>query len=131
MPVGCPGRDSRMCSVRSPCRSKAISWRPSRGSRPPVTISSTSPVQASGSMVSGSWPARPSSTAVSEPWPTPVAASEPNSSACTRAVRSRTPCWPMLSVKRRAARMGPTVWDEDGPMPIENRSRTLSAMQCS
>ena len=26
---------------------------------------------------------------------------------------------------------GSTVWDEDGPMPIENRSRTLSAMQCS
>jgi len=24
--------------------------------------------------------------------------------------------------------MGPTVWDEDGPIPIENRSRALRAM---
>ena len=28
----------------------------------------------------------------------------------------------------RAARMGPTVWELEGPMPILNRSKTLIAM---
>ena len=32
------------------------------------------------------------------------------------------------SAKVRAARIGPTVCDVDGPMPIENRSNTLMAM---
>jgi hypothetical protein len=27
----------------------------------------------------------------------------------------------------RAARIGPTVWELDGPMPIENRSKTEMA----
>ncbi|GGZ65841.1 hypothetical protein GCM10010344_35320 [Streptomyces bluensis] len=27
----------------------------------------------------------------------------------------------------RAARIGPTVWELDGPMPIENRSKTETA----
>jgi hypothetical protein len=27
-----------------------------------------------------------------------------------------------------AARIGPTVWELDGPMPIENKSKTLIAM---
>jgi hypothetical protein len=29
-----------------------------------------------------------------------------------------------------AAFMGPTVWDDDGPMPILKRSKTLNAIFC-
>ena len=63
------------------------------------------------------------------PWPRPVSASEPNSSQRTRCTRSRMPGsssqrWP----KRAAARIGPTVCEDDGPMPILKRSKTLTAM---
>jgi len=33
--------------------------------------------------------------------------------------------------KRAAARIGPTVCEDDGPMPILNRSKTLTAIGCS
>jgi hypothetical protein len=62
------------------------------------------------------------------PWPAPVAASEPNRSTCTLAVAPSRPRSLTSSTKRAAARIGPTVWELDGPMPIENRSNTLIAM---
>ena len=60
--------------------------------------------------------------------PETVAPSEPNSSACTRRVELRCPSPLSPSANSFAARIGPTVCDDDGPMPTENRSRTLRAI---
>jgi hypothetical protein len=35
---------------------------------------------------------------------------------------------PSRSRNSPAARIGPTVWDDDGPIPMEKRSKTLRAM---
>ncbi len=54
---------------------------------------------------------------------------QPYSSARTRTTSASTPfSSSQRSAKRAAARIGPTVWEEDGPMPILNRSNTLTAM---
>ena len=66
-------------------------------------------------------------TARSLPCPCPVAPSEPNSSARTRVTSSSTPSASRPIAKVRAARIGPTVCEDDGPIPIENRSNTLMA----
>lgn len=66
------------------------------------------------SMVSGSWLARPSSTAVSQPWPTPVAASEPYSSAVTWCTAAKPWLSRRWQANCRAAIMGPTVWELEG-----------------
>jgi hypothetical protein len=84
---------------------------------------------ASTSTVSGSCPARPSSTALSLPWPLPVAPSEPYSSALTRAVRAMSPSCARRSANMRAARIGPTVCELLGPMPILKRSKTETAIR--
>jgi hypothetical protein len=70
----------------------------------------------------------PSSTAVSLPWPLPVAPSEPKSSHFTRAVLASRPSAASRSVNIRAARIGPTVCELLGPMPILKRSKTEMAM---
>jgi hypothetical protein len=60
--------------------------------------------------------------------PMPVADSEPNSSAttwCTAASPTVACRW---HANCRAAIMGPTVWELDGPMPILKRSKTLTDM---
>src|SRR5690348_7098116 len=83
----------------------------------------------SGSTLSGHSPSSPHITALSVPWPRPVSASEPNNSQVTRAVRDRLPASSShFSTKRAAARIGPTVCEDDGPMPILKRSKTLTAM---
>ena len=58
-------------------------------------------------------------------WPWPVSASEPNSS--TLIARGAVPALASSSVKARAIRIGPTVCELDGPIPIVNRSATLIA----
>ena len=83
------------------------------------------------STVSGASPSRPRTTARSLPCPRPVAPSEPNSSARTRVTDSSSPSCARPSAKVRAARIGPTVCDDDGPIPIENRSKTLMATRSS
>lgn len=50
---------------------------------------------------------------------------EPCRETFTRATRVRPPPSTISSRKRRAATIGPTVWELDGPMPILNRSKTL------
>ena len=84
----------------------------------------------SGSIRFGMWPSRPISTALSVPWPRPVSASEPNTSARTRATCGQVARSPRATsaTKRAAARIGPTVCEELGPMPILNRSKVLTAM---
>ena len=81
-----------------------------------------------GSIASGHSPISPMITALSLPWPMPVADSEPKSCTSTRRTcssspRSRKPC-----TNNAAARIGPTVWELEGPMPILNRSKTLIAI---
>src|SRR5262245_42621722 len=88
-------------------------------------MASTSAATASGSTVSGRSPDRPSRTATSVVWPRPVSASEPYSSTRTcAAAPAASAAW----AKRRAAHIGPTVCELDGPMPILNRSNTLSCI---
>src|SRR5690606_23440066 len=78
---------------------------------------------------SGCSPSRPSITALSLPCPLPVAPSEPYSSTCNLAVASSRPSSRGPWAKRSAARIGPTVWELEGPMPILNRSSALRAME--
>ena len=59
------------------------------------------------------------------PCPCPVAPSEPNSSACTRRTSGSSPSLSSEQAKEYAARIGPTVCELDGPMPILNKSNTL------
>ncbi|MNN38014.1 hypothetical protein D3C81_1519880 [compost metagenome] len=61
-------------------------------------------------------------------WPTPVADREPNNRTSTRVTRASSPCSRRTWANIAAARMGPTVWELDGPMPILKRSKTLIAM---
>ena len=75
------------------------------------------------STVSGRSPSRPRITARSLPCPCPVAPSEPNSSARTRATWLEQPVVASPVANVRAARIGPTVCEDDGPMPMVNRSK--------
>ena len=84
---------------------------------------------ASGHRSSGRSPLKPSSSALSVAWPLPVSARLPNSSACTRATRGRSPLSASPTTKSHAAVIGPIVCDDDGPTPILNRSKTLEGMK--
>src|SRR5690349_13604980 len=106
--------------------SKVISRPPGRVSRPVSRTRATSGSAATGSTVSGCSPLSPSTTALTLPWPCPVAPSEPNSS--TRSPAAAIPSAASDSANMPAARIGPTVWELDGPMPILNRSNALIAM---
>ncbi len=88
---------------------------------------STSSSAVSTFTVRGEWPSRPSSTALGVPWPWPVAPRDPKSSARTEAVWASTPSFFSRVTNMRAARIGPTVWEEEGPMPMEKRSKTEMA----
>jgi hypothetical protein len=78
----------------------------------------------SGSSVLGASPAKASAIARSVPWPLPVKASEPCKLTETRRAVPATGRR-SSSTKRRAAIIGPTVWELDGPMPILKMSKTL------
>ena len=77
---------------------------------------------ASGSTVSGSRPCSPATTASGVPCPMPVAPSEPYSVQVTRSTPASSPSSRRRVAKSRAARMGPTVWELEGPTPMENSS---------
>ncbi|CAM5693843.1 hypothetical protein SALBM217S_02647 [Streptomyces griseoloalbus] len=97
------------------------------GSRPPSLIFSTRSSADSTSTVRGESPSRPSSTALGVPWPCPVAPRGPYSSARTETTESSRSSLRSRRANIRAARIGPTVCELDGPMPIENRSKTEMA----
>ena len=129
MPFGWAGRDLRRCRTTSSSQLKSTRWLPPTCSSASRAAAATWSSAVRVSTVSGSCPCSPSTTALSEPWPRPVAPREPNSSAWTRAVASAGRRRSSPSVNCFAARIGPTVCDDDGPMPTENRSRTLSAIR--
>ena len=65
-------------------------------------------------------------TALSVAWPFPVKASEPSSATSTEATLAIAPVATSPSANAAAAFIGPTVCDDDGPMPILNSSKTLN-----
>ena len=68
--------------------------------------------------------ASPRITARSVACPLPVQAREPSSVTVTFAVAARWPAVLRLRPNDKAASIGPTVWDDDGPMPILKSSNT-------
>jgi hypothetical protein len=88
--------------------------------RRPDLMSSNLRLASSGSSVSGSCPSSPRTIALSVACPLPVQANEPKTVIDT---------WVVASLNRwancAAAFIGPIVWDDDGPIPILKRSRTL------
>jgi hypothetical protein len=105
--------------------SKSISRPEGRRSRPVSATAAAAGSAAAGSTVSGRSPDSPSTMAFTLPWPCPVAPSEPNSSALIPATRSTTPSAASEPANMPAARIGPTVCELDGPMPILKRSKAL------
>ncbi|VXB90646.1 hypothetical protein PLANTIT3_60582 [Plantibacter sp. T3] len=75
-----------------------------------------------GSHPSGVSPWSPATTASGVPWPMPVAPSDPYNEHVTRSTRSSSPSSASPVAKARAARIGPTVCELDGPIPMEKRS---------
>ncbi|GGM40575.1 hypothetical protein GCM10010489_09470 [Microbacterium saperdae] len=53
----------------------------------------------------------------------PVAPSEPNSVHSIRDTAASASLAPSRWTKSSAARIGPTVWELEGPTPMENRSK--------
>src|SRR4051794_37985822 len=106
---------------------------PSSASAPPSGHALHAARTASGSTVSGARPWRPATMASGVPWPSPVAPSDPYSVQATRSMPSSRSASRRRVAKWWAARMGPTVWELEGPTPMENSSNaetyalTLSA----
>ena len=96
---------------------------PSKVSVAPASRPDQAARTSSGSHVSGRRPVRPASTASGVPWPRPVEPSDPNSEHRMRRTAPRRPVARRSSANMRAARIGPTVWELEGPIPMENRSR--------
>ncbi len=61
-------------------------------------------------------------TASGVPCPTPVAASDPSRRQWNRVTRASTPAAASRSRKSSPVRIGPTVCELEGPMPMENMS---------
>ena len=128
MPLGCSARASRLCIIKSRLNTKATSccckslifWSSS-------TRSNSDWISSMGTS-SGLNPINPSNTPLSVPCPKPVKPSEPYSCTETRTVCLSKSCLCRYSTNIFAARIGPTVCELDGPMPILNRSNTDTAM---
>lgn len=84
----------------------------------------------SGSIRSGNSPHRPSRMAPSVPWPRPVSASDPYNSTSTRWVRINRSLLARIATKSEAARIGPTVWELDGPIHTLKISKMLVFTDC-
>src|SRR6476646_8211838 len=129
MPFEWYGSFWRLLKMRSVFSSNGISCRPSRRIFFSARMRFRRDGIESGSILSGHSPSKPQRIALSVPCPRPVSASEPKSSQRTRLTDARMPgSTSQRSQKRAAARIGPTVCEDDGPMPILNRSKTLTAM---
>src|SRR3954469_17227518 len=124
MPLACSGSLSRRWNTSWVSGSRATGCLPSRRTCLAAAAAATRGATLSTSTVAGSSPSRPSSTARSLPWPRPVCPRLPNSSTLTLAVRASSPSPSSRSANRRAARIGPTVCELDGPIPILKMSNT-------
>ncbi len=126
MPLGCSV--GMICPARSmsPRGSNAIAWPSASAIRPLARIPTSAAAASSGQVVSGLKPISPSTAASGVPWPIPVSASEPCSSTVTRAVRSSLPALVSARTNIPPIRIGPTVCEEEGPIPIRKMSSTES-----
>src|SRR5829696_6265938 len=115
----------------SSARLNAIGCSSSNDSWPDWGITAMRSGVSAGSTTSGRSPIKPSATAGMLPWPLPVAPSDPNSSTPTRRTEASVPSSASPRANLSAAIIGPTVCELDGPMPILNRSKTLSAISGS
>ena len=127
MPFGCSGSVEALCQTRWTRASNGTVLMPSSVICPSSAARSSLSSTEAGSSSCGVSPIRPRITALSVAWPTPVSASEPYRCASTPTASSSMP---LSSRKRRAATIGPTVWELDGPMPILNKSNTLMSILC-
>src|SRR3954470_20572073 len=125
MPFACSGSFSRRWKISASSGSSATSCLPSSLTTWLSAICATRFATESTSTVFGSSPSSPSSTARSLPCPLPVKPRLPNSSTFTLAVSASWPSVSSRSANRFAARIGPTVCELDGPMPILKMSKTL------
>src|SRR5262245_56906503 len=124
MPFACSGSFSRRWKMIWLAGSNATSCSPSSFTVRCSPTFATRRGTWSTSTVAGSSPSRPRMTARSLPWPLPVKPRLPNSSIFTLAVPASWPSCASRSANRRAARIGPTVCEDDGPMPILKISKT-------
>src|ERR1051325_9489096 len=124
MPLACRGSFSRRWKTSWVSGSSATGCLPSRRTLRAAGAAAPRGAMASTSTVAGSSPSSPSSTALSLPCPLPVNPRLPNSSTLTLAVRVSSPSASRRSANRRAARIGPTVCELDGPIPILKMSNT-------
>src|SRR3990167_7512133 len=115
----------------SRAQSKAMLTRPPSCNWPLANNSAIRSSMLLGLTGSGHSPISPMIAARSLPWPTPVADSEPYRRTCSRAVRSSKRRSANAPLNSAAARIGPTVCELDGPMPILNKSNTLIATTLS
>ena len=132
MPFACSGSFSRRWNTSDVAGSSSTSCLPSslmrlRLRRRAATRFATE----STSTVAGSSPSSPRMTALSLPWPLPVKPRLPNSSTFTPAICASWPSASSRSANRRAARIGPTVCELDGPMPILKMSKTEMCKRAS
>ena len=121
----CPGTMRSRSNTVSWSTSNAIARSPLKGSRLLALISIKRFSASPRSTAAGQQPTRPSRIALSVACPFQVQASDPNSVTWIRATAAdceRSSCVPR---KRPAAFMGPVVREDDGPMPILNKSKTL------
>src|SRR5262245_18012947 len=63
-------------------------------------------------------------TALSVPWPLPVQASDPKRTTFVRSTRESEPACLRPATNSAAAFIGPTVCEDEGPMPTLNSSKT-------
>ena len=125
IPLECWGRKVSGWSTMAEGRRSTAS-RPPRSRPPSASIWATRSRPTIGSTLSGSEPSRPMTTASRVPCPVAVAASDPY--RCTSTWATRGPICSSSSTSRAnwaAARIGPTVCELEGPIPISNRSNVL------
>ncbi len=130
MPFECTGSKSTRLKISWWPVSKAMRRLPSKLSSRAVAMVFTRCVTDTVSTRSGTSPSSPSKIATSVPWPWPVWANEPYNSTSRRAMRSKS-AGIISNRNRRAARIGPTVWELDGPMPILNMSNREIYMEAA
>src|SRR5450830_1807867 len=128
MPFGCSGSDSLLNQTRPVAAVNGTVCTPSSAIEPAASMAASLLSTSSGGTPCGVSPIKPRITALSVAWPTPVSASEPYRAASTPTTSSNGP---YSTRKRRAATIGPTVWELDGPMPILKRSNTLMSIRKS
>ena len=128
MPFGWAGRSAAPCMTRSSSTSNGTVVVPASSSGRRRGSRRARPAARSVSVVAGSSPSRPRTTALAirgrDPWRPASRTARPG---CRRTSLER-PDSASPSANRLAARIGPTVWDDDGPMPTEYRSNAERAI---